>query len=137
MHVGQEQLDKTRDLVSTTEIELKNCRADLQLANRSKTKLMQRLMASKRRLTALETAGADVHAAQRQMDKLKADAERSQIQMEELAGIEQRAEQRNAVRISCWGRNQKIANQSVGRLLSSRLLNSCNECGRLFDENKP
>jgi len=92
----QEQLDKTRDLVSTTEIELKNCRADLQLANRSKTKLMQRLMASKRRLTALETAGADVHAAQRQMDKLKADAERSQIQMEELAGIEQRAEQRNA-----------------------------------------
>lgn len=87
--------------MSTTEIELKNCRAELQLSSRSKNKLLQWKMSAKKRISDLEAAGADMHAASRQVDKLKADADKQHRAIEGLLGIEQRAEQRNAVRVDC------------------------------------
>lgn len=93
----QEQLAETRALLNTTEIELKSCREDLAMTHRSKHKLVQWKMGAKKRLAELEAAGADADAAQRHMDKLKAEQDKTKAELEALAGIEQRAEQRNAV----------------------------------------
>ena len=93
----EEQLAETRALLNTTEIELKSCREELAMTYRSKHKLVQWKMGAKKRLSELESAGADADAAQRHYERLQADAEKTKAELAALSGIEQRAEQRNAV----------------------------------------
>lgn len=93
----EEQLAETRALLNTTEIELKSCREELAMTHRSKHKLVQWKMGAKKRLSELESAGADADAAQRHFDKMKAEQDKTMSELEALSGIEQRAEQRNAV----------------------------------------
>ena len=93
----QEQLAETRALLNTTEIELKSCREELAMTHRSKHKLVQWKMGAKKRLTELESAGADADAAQRHFERLKNEQDKTKAELDALTGIEQRAEQRNAV----------------------------------------
>lgn len=90
----EQQLLKTRELLCGTEVELKNCRTDLDHAHRTKHTLVQWKMGAKKRIADLEDRTAAVGGkAEAAMVKLKNDAEKSRNELESLSGIEKRAEQ--------------------------------------------
>eukprot|EP01051_Picozoa_sp_SAG22_P009051 SAG22_NODE_726_length_7606_cov_64.216731_1_plen_2181_part_00 len=124
----EQQLLKTRELLSTTEVELKNNRGELEHAHRTKHTLMQWKMGAKKRISELEDRTAAVGGkAEAAMIKLRSDADRAKLELESLSGIEKRAEQRNAVvelkthkelqrMKSTLAREQKLKLQAYARL---------------------
>ena len=54
-------------------------------------------MSAKKRILSLEAAGADAKLAARQIEKMKTEAHKIQQEKDDLLGIEQLAEKRNAV----------------------------------------
>eukprot|EP01046_Picozoa_sp_COSAG06_P046979 COSAG06_NODE_6744_length_2801_cov_0.974833_2_plen_134_part_00 len=67
------------------------------MTDRLKHKLVPWRMGAKKRLTELASAGAEAGAAARHFERLKNEQDKTKAELDALTGIEQRAEQRNAV----------------------------------------